>query len=161
MGYSTDFLGTFQLDREMSLSLYREMIAFAAADHRIGNLAKVRYPSYYCSWVPTEKGDGIKWSGAEKFDEYTKWLRYIIKKFLVPAGHVLNGQVRWQGSEIGDIGILEVKDNKVVEHKNVLRLNFTETEKELTQIAVRILQAAEEASIEDVVVLLREARNIT
>jgi citrate lyase alpha subunit len=35
---------------------------------------------------------------------------------------VLNGQVRWQGEEIGDVGVLEVVDNVVTAHDGVVNL---------------------------------------
>jgi len=70
-------------------------------------------PGLWCKWVPTEDNEGIEWSGAEKFYDYTEWLQYLIHHFLAPAGYVLNGEVTWQGEESSDMGKLVVKDNEV------------------------------------------------
>lgn len=70
--------------------------------------------SLWCQWVPTDDLMGIEWDGAEKFYEYTPWLKYIIEHFLKPWGYVLNGEVEWDGEERGDVGTIHVTDNKVL-----------------------------------------------
>ncbi len=79
-------------------------------------------PGLWCQWVPTKDGTGIEWDGGEKFYEYTKWLLYIIKNFLEPKGYVLNGSVKWQGEDPRDFGVLEVKQNKLIEHHSIRTL---------------------------------------
>lgn len=73
-------------------------------------------PGLWCQWVPSEDRMSIQWDGNEKFYHYTEWIEYLIKEFLAPAGYILNGQVRWQGEDVNDFGVLEIKDNKVIEH---------------------------------------------
>lgn len=70
-------------------------------------------PGLWCQWRPTEDGTGIEWDEGEKFYEYAAWLRYIIANFLKPWGYVLNGEVKWQGEEMDDRGLITVADNKV------------------------------------------------
>jgi hypothetical protein len=72
-------------------------------------------PGLWCQWVPNEYGTAIIWDHGEKFYEYTEWLEYIIQHFLTPWGYNLNGEVKWQGEDINDRGILTVSDNKVRE----------------------------------------------
>lgn len=79
-------------------------------------------PGLWCQWIPSEDGMYIQWDGGEKFYHYTEWLQYIITNFLVPHNHVLNGQVKWSGEGINDIGILEVKDNQIIVHSGVISL---------------------------------------
>lgn len=77
------------------------------------NRSPKNQPGLWCKWTPSVDGTAIEWSGAEKFYEYVEWLEYIIYNFLAPAGHVLNGDVSWQGEEQGDTGILRVVNNEV------------------------------------------------
>lgn len=70
-------------------------------------------PSLWCNWTPTEDGTAIVWNEGEKFYHYTEWLKYIIEHFLQPWGRVLNGEVKWQGEDYEDRGIIYVKDNMV------------------------------------------------
>lgn len=70
-------------------------------------------PGLWCQWVPTEDGTAIEWDGGEKFYSYTEWLTYIVDNFLKPWGYKLNGEVKWEGEESGDVGKIIVKDNVV------------------------------------------------
>lgn len=78
-----------------------------------GNCPPRTQPGLWCQWVPTEDGTGITWDGGEKFYSYVEWLQYIITNFLVPWGYTLNGEVTWSGEERGDIGKIQVTNNKV------------------------------------------------
>jgi hypothetical protein len=82
-----------------------------------GNQEPATQPGLWCKWVPTEDGEGIEWSGAEKFYDYVEWLEYIIKNFLKPWGLTLNGEVTWEGEDNKDIGKIIVKDNRVTTKK--------------------------------------------
>lgn len=108
MGYTTNFDGRFELNKPLTVPDSNEIRAFSEERHEEGD-----FPSYYCQWVPTDDGMGIMWDGGEKFYEYVDWLIVVIDKFLKPKGYVLNGAVRYQGEEIGDVGRIEVKDNTV------------------------------------------------
>lgn len=68
-------------------------------------------PDSWCQWVVTRDGNAIKWDENEKFYDYLGWLQYIIEKYLVPWGYVLNGSVTWQGEDPDDIGEIHVKNN--------------------------------------------------
>jgi hypothetical protein len=109
MGYTTDFTGSFRLDKPLNVKQYNLLKAFAERDHR----EESGVPGYYCQWVPTEDGDGIEWDGGEKFYEYIAWLEYLIGKFLVPWGYTLNGTVEWIGEDRSDVGMITVVDNVV------------------------------------------------
>lgn len=70
-------------------------------------------PGLWCQWVPNEDGTAIVWDEGEKFYYYAEWLEYIVKNFLIPWGYKLNGVVEWSGEESGDLGAIEVTDNKI------------------------------------------------
>jgi hypothetical protein len=70
-------------------------------------------PGLWCQWTPSDDRMGIEWDGGEKFYNYTEWLVYLIHKILAPNGYVLNGSVKWQGEEVGDVGKIIVEDNRV------------------------------------------------
>jgi hypothetical protein len=64
--------------------------------------------------VPTEDGSGIKWNEMEKFYEYTEWLNYIIVHFLTPWGIKISGEVRFQGEDSDDRGVVRIVDGVAV-----------------------------------------------
>ena len=74
-------------------------------------------PGLWCQWQPVRGEDGepdyIEWDGGEKFYEYVEWLEYLIKSVLAPKGYVLNGEVKWQGEDMDDRGLITVKCNRV------------------------------------------------
>lgn len=70
-------------------------------------------PGLWCQWTPGEDGMVIEWDGGEKFYNYVEWLEYLLKHFLKPWGYKLNGEVRWQGEDSEDMGMIRVTDNKV------------------------------------------------
>lgn len=77
------------------------------------NLPPGNQPELWCKWAPNQAGTAIEWNGAEKFYCYTKWLRYLIDRFLAPWGYKLNGTVRWSGEEPFDTGTITVQDNNI------------------------------------------------
>ena len=77
------------------------------------NKPPVTQPSLWCQWVPNKDGTEIKWDGSEKFYEYVPWIQYLITKILAPRGYALNGEVKWQGEDPEDMGIIEIVNNEV------------------------------------------------
>lgn len=69
--------------------------------------------SLWCHWIPSEDGTEILWNGAEKFYGYIKWIHYINENFLKPWGITINGNVKWDGCEEGDIGNIVAKDGEI------------------------------------------------
>ena len=70
-------------------------------------------PGLWCQWTPTEDNQGLEWDGGEKFYDCVEWLQYLLDKVLIPNGYVLNGVVKWDGEEQGDVGEIHVADNVV------------------------------------------------
>ena len=70
-------------------------------------------PGLWCQWTPSDDRMGIEWDCGEKFYNYTEWIVYLIHKILAPNGYVLNGAVKWQGEDVGDVGKIIVEDNRV------------------------------------------------
>ncbi len=163
MGYTTEFYGSFKLDKPLTRAHEKYLRAFAesrrmkrnaglvtlmtdpvrlsvglpvgidggyyvgGADNDYGQARSddiIEYnnppegqPGLWCKWVPTEDGQGIEWSGAEKFYEYTEWLEYLVEHFLKPWGYVLSGEVKWNGESAGDLGVIVVQNNLVTARK--------------------------------------------
>jgi hypothetical protein len=69
-------------------------------------------PGLWCQWILTDN-QTLEWDGGEKFYNYVEWLEYLIKHFFEPWGHIINGQIEWQGEERDDMGIIIVEDNVV------------------------------------------------
>lgn len=68
-------------------------------------------PGLWCKWEPNDEGTTIRWSGAEKFYDYVKWLQYLIDNFLGPWGYKLAGTVEYQGEDPGDFGRITVNED--------------------------------------------------
>ena len=72
-------------------------------------------PGLWCQWIIVEE-DGVQyleWDGGEKFYDYVEWLKYLDKHFFKPWNIQLEGEIQWQGEEIGDIGKIIAKDGKI------------------------------------------------
>jgi hypothetical protein len=119
MGYTTNFEGVINFDRPLTVVEYRELERLANYDSRDDGYYKQftdtpeTMPDSYLQWQPTHNGLGLEWNGGEKFYDYVHWLRWLIKHYFKPRDIVLNGELRWQGEEIGDVGIINVADSKV------------------------------------------------
>jgi len=113
MGYSTHFSGKFSLDKPLTLAQYNELNDFSEKDHR----HDAGMPGYHCDWVPTKDGEHIEHNNRENFYDYIEWLEYLIEHFFKPWGITVNGEVTWQGEEVGDLGVITAKNNVVTSKK--------------------------------------------
>ena len=69
-------------------------------------------PGLWCNWGLGEDMESIVWTGAEKFYEYIAWMGYIVTE-LEERGYIMNGEIRWEGEDPDDKGILMVNNNAV------------------------------------------------
>lgn len=65
------------------------------------NTAPAEQPGLWCQWTPSKDGTAIVWDEGEKFYCYVEWLEYLIVNMLIPWGHVINGNVTYQGESAG------------------------------------------------------------
>jgi len=136
MGYTTEFVGKFDLNKKLTPEL-QEFLTNLAETRRMGrniegygvqgefyaeddesdvidsNKSPTTQPSLWLQWIPTDDGMSIEWDGNEKFYAYAEWINYLVKKVLEPNGYVLNGSVQYSGEEVGDSGRLTVEENVV------------------------------------------------
>jgi hypothetical protein len=72
-------------------------------------------PGLWCQWVIVDENgiQYLEWNGSEKFYYYVEWLKYLEKHFFKPWNIQLEGEIQWQGEEIGDIGKIIAKDGKI------------------------------------------------
>jgi hypothetical protein len=68
-------------------------------------------PGLWCQWIINENGTELMWDGGEKFYEYIPWLKYYISHFFEKWGIKLNGEIRYQGEDHDDNGVIVVEDN--------------------------------------------------
>ena len=90
------------------------------------NKSSKTQPGLWCQWVLNEDGTELEWDGGEKFYSYIDWLKYMIEKFFKPWGIALNGEIKWQGEENGDVGKIIVRDNKV----SIAKIKYVETQED-------------------------------
>jgi len=110
MGYKTSFSGSFKLNKQLSVEHLKKYRDFCNTRHENEWTAKVG--SMYCQWIANEDGTEIEAEG-QIFYEFQKWIKFLIANFFTTHGYSLTGIVKWQGEEIGDIGIIAIKDNEV------------------------------------------------
>lgn len=74
----------------------------------------VGQPSLWCQWQACPVS--LSWDGGEKFCFYVEWLEYMIEHFFAPWDIELNGAVQWKGENPTDLGIISVRNNRVMIH---------------------------------------------
>lgn len=70
-------------------------------------------PGLWCQWTVGDDDQSIEWDGGEKFNSYTKWIEYMVMNFFIPWGITVNGEVKWEGEDSGDMGVIVITDNMV------------------------------------------------
>lgn len=137
MGYSTDFRGSFKLDKPLDEKT-KDLLDKLANTRRLARdvgpefgvdgefcmdeTAPLKYdhntppktqPGLWCQWVYDEEENEIRWDGNEKFYNYVAWIIYIVMSILEPRDYVLNGKVEWRGEEWDDRGTITINNNQV------------------------------------------------
>ena len=118
MGYTTDFDGQFEFNRQLTKKELQTMETLYDTRHEDGYREK---PSIWLQWMVEEyqcistgkKTHYLIWDGNEKFYNYIEWLEYLIKYFFKPNNLSITGRVRWRGEEFDDMGTISVEDNEV------------------------------------------------
>ena len=122
MGYTTQFKGTFKLNKPLTDELSRKLIEFSDTRHcRKDDYNEVEpgLPGLWCQWIPNRNNTGIEWDGGEKFYDYIEWLQYIIDNFLEPEGYEIteDSKVSYRGEKFEDVGYIYVKNGKVIKER--------------------------------------------
>jgi len=132
MGYTTDFEGSISVTPPMKPELITFLNKFAntrrmnrtkGPDYVDGpdfgediinhNTPPEGQPGLWCQWIPSEDGTEISWDGEEKFYLSPQWMKYIIDRYLVPAGHTCNGEIEAFGEDPEDRWKIIVRNNHV------------------------------------------------
>lgn len=108
MGYTTEFEGEFRLDKPLDDDTYFELEGLDGPFHESDGM-----PSLYCQWRVGDDWQSIMWDGDEKFYGYIGWIRLINDRYLRPRGHVLNGEVAFQGEEVKDCGRIVATNGRI------------------------------------------------
>jgi hypothetical protein len=115
MGYTTYFTGSFELSRKLTVTEQETIRAFYDdyddLDENYPDLPKS--PGSSCVWTVSDEGDAIEPLAEEKMYHWDDWIRYICEHVLEPAGVKANGRSVWHGEDVGDSGVIFVKDNRV------------------------------------------------
>lgn len=111
MGYDATFDGEFRVFPPLSEQERAELHAFSAERHENSAM-----PGIWCQWVPNEDGTALLWDGTEKFYNSAEWLRYLIKAFLRPSGHLVTGRVTATGQD-GAVSQIIATRNRVRTHE--------------------------------------------
>lgn len=120
MGYTTEFSGKFDFDREIDADAVDRCNKFADYDYREADFPKGA-PDAYLQWKVTNDRKHLEWDGNEKFYRYVEWLQWLIDHVFKPRGYALTGRVVYRGEDHDDVGTLEVVDGKVVQTPAVFK----------------------------------------
>ena len=97
------------------------------------NKPPLTQPALWCKWEPTDDGKELKWNNESKFYGYTDWLIYYVKNFFIPWGYVLNGEMKYEGEDDEDKGVLIFKDNSLYDKRFIFkREDYTDENDEET-----------------------------
>ena len=77
------------------------------------NLSPKSQPGLWCDWEVSDDGKYLEWNGSEKFYGYVEWLEYMNKNFFTPWKKDLNGEIKWEGEDSSDKGVIVVENNNV------------------------------------------------
>lgn len=115
MGYNTKFDGEFKFSRKLT-----HTEAGILRDFYDGNDIGCfeGKPNAYLQWVVSQDRDALVYDGEEKFYEYIPWIEYLCKNYFEPWGVKVNGRVKWQGEDAGDIGVIVATDSQIDVFKN-------------------------------------------
>lgn len=149
MGYTTEFEGSFEITPPLAAHDMAELRAMGNYDHG----APLGAPNSYLQWAPSADGTRLAWNGSEKFYDYDVWLAWLAANWFLPRGYTVQGQVRFQGEEIGDTGTLSLSAQGVV---SKLRASFDNTPLDALKEIVRRFDA-DSLEVEDAVALARGA----
>lgn len=123
MGYTTNFEGKVNFSRPLTVIEYNELCEMNDDPEKCRQYTpKDTLPNAYMQWVSNKDGTALVWDGGEKFYDYIHWLRWLIKYYFTPRDIILNGEFRWAGEEVSDVGVLKVLDNKVSSEKLTVKL---------------------------------------
>jgi hypothetical protein len=140
MGYTTDFSGSFKLNKKLDEKMAKFLREFVELRHG-GESKYDNTPGIWCGWQASEDNLSIEWDEGEKFYHYNKWMSYLIDNFLQPNGYVLNGTVEWQGESSDDIGKIVIIDNSVdVKYASVTYEDVDALLKENEELRVNIAE---------------------
>jgi hypothetical protein len=113
MGYSVYYEGEIQISPELTKE-HATVLEEGLAKRSLALLGVIaeggQSPFHACDWQLSDARLSIE---GESRDEQVEWLRILILKFFQPSGYVLSGEVRWEGEQAGDTGIIHVDDNRV------------------------------------------------
>lgn len=117
MGYYTKFEGSFSISPPLTLEDQQWLLTFQRTRHEDPSM-----PGIWCQWIPKEVYENrvrhhsfteLAWDEKENFYDYVEWLQYLIRHVFFLKGYILNGIVKWQGSDVDDRGKITVVDNTV------------------------------------------------
>lgn len=113
MGYSVYYEGEIEISPELTKE-HKTMLEEGLAKRSLAlfelTAKQGQTPFHACDWQLSEGRLSIE---GESRDEQDQWLRILILKFFQPNGYVLSGEVKWEGEQAGDSGVIHVDDNRV------------------------------------------------
>lgn len=113
MGYTTEFSGKITITPPLNEAQIETINNWCEERHAGPVQPHAGCPGIWCDYKVSEEGDKIYWNGAEKAYYMDKWMEYLIEKYFIAWGKVLNGRMLAEGEDSEDVWVLEVKANDV------------------------------------------------
>lgn len=105
MGYDALLEGQFTIEPALTAQETKAFLDLIAQN-------QLAAPRTRCHWIPDAAGTALIWDGDTTFDRSVDWLRFLVKHFFKPAGHVLTGKAEARGID-GARSSLSVRKNSV------------------------------------------------
>lgn len=126
MGYTTKFVGEFQANKPISITLIGLLEKLASEELTASDIEELCWPTvpdHYFQWEVTKDRKGVQWNGGEKFYDYVEWLQWLIDvlKKKQHGNIMLSGQIEYRGEDSRDWGFLKIVDGKAVKVENPLK----------------------------------------
>lgn len=97
--------------------------------NRPPKLNNVLHMDLYIPWEVGADGDFLSGLYGKAYKPVDS-LRFLIDYFFSKIGVTLNGKVTWEGEESGDVGLINVINNKINVHNGVIVYDNEKTENE-------------------------------
>jgi len=99
MGYHIYFIGTLKTNSPISNETYNYLLE--------NDIINKDY-----AWDFEKDMQTLVFQDCEKFGDYESWILELIEALKI-YGHTISGKIKFQGEEVGDVGVIDVTPEKV------------------------------------------------
>jgi len=111
MSYNIEFDGELRLSEPLSEKIFEEIENLNEGYKTIYDNEIPRYGYSTCPWYIDDETKMLLVCEGGNVRIWEEWLEFIINRILSPNNILVNGEIIWQGEEVGDVGKIIIRDN--------------------------------------------------